>query len=101
MAQTREVRGVATQVHKTLGSIAVSYHGTLVAEVFLDGRVKLRDGGWKTVTTKLRMNQFANQYVQGAFSISQAKGVWYITKHNTHETLVYEDGIEFYPFQKE
>jgi hypothetical protein len=84
-----------------MGSIAVSYHGTLVAEVFLDGRVKLRDGGWKTNTTKLRMNQFANQYVQGAFSIRQAKGVWYINKHSTHETLVYEDGIEFYPFQKE
>ena len=38
--------------------IAVVYHATSVVRYFKDGTITLHDGGWATVTTKKRINDF-------------------------------------------
>lgn len=65
------------------GGFGIKLHDTEVVIHYPD-RVVLDSGGWKTVTTKDRMNNFSE------VSIHQAKGVWYAND------LPYEDGITFY-----
>lgn len=54
--------------------VAIRLHDTDVA-VFLNGtdRVILNSGGWRTVTTKDRLNTYTNA------GISQRAGVWYMS----------------------
>ncbi|MCK4706758.1 MAG: hypothetical protein KAT90_14880 [Gammaproteobacteria bacterium] len=42
------------------------------------GKLILNSGGYQTVTTKKKMNQFANQYLNGAFSVYQVKFEWFV-----------------------
>lgn len=62
MAQVREVRGVATAIFTDSEGTHVLYHNTRVVTMHKDGSVTLRTGGWRTNTTRLRMNQTFNQF---------------------------------------
>ncbi len=64
MAQTREVRGVATNIRSDREGTHVRYHSTDVV-TFTPSEITLRTGGWSTATTKTRMNQAANQFGLG------------------------------------
>jgi len=63
--------------------IAVRLHRTDVVKVYPDGTYQLYAGGWHTVTTKQRINEFspANVY--------QQDWCWYV---NNNDTL-FEEGI--------
>lgn len=81
MTQTRQVKGVATNVRKDNLGLHVRYHDTDVVMVHGDGRVTLRTGGWFTATTKVRMNQAANQFGLG-FQVGQKDGKWSVRCNN-------------------
>ncbi len=55
----------------------VTYHGTDVVS-FNEKEIILKTGGWKSVTTKLRMNQASNQYDLG-YMVSQKDFSWFVT----------------------
>jgi len=93
MAQNKVVRGVHTTVQPFGRGIAVFYRGTKVAQREGDV-VTLNSAGWRTVTTKLRMNQFANQFCGGAFNVYQHKGEWYVQNNARNETEPFFDGIQ-------
>jgi hypothetical protein len=76
MAQTKAVRGVATSIWSEAGKTMVRYHNTVVA-TFDESTITLDTGGWDTPTTKLRMNQTANQF-DLRFSVFQRKHKWYV-----------------------
>ena len=76
MAQTSICRGVATSVVCTNGRITVVYHNTRVVDVTPE-HITLDTGGWKTVTTKRRMNQASVQFNLG-YSVYQQKGHWFV-----------------------
>jgi len=70
MTQSDICRGVQTSVCSTSFGISVYYRGTEVARK--EGNtITLNSGGWETVTTKRRMNQFSNQFCQGRFQVYQ------------------------------
>ena len=76
------------------GNIVVRLHSTDIITFTPDDLVTLNSGGWKTVTTKARMNEFS------PFQIAQEKGVWVVAnpkpKPNTSawdSPLLYADGI--------
>lgn len=83
----------------TSGDIAVTYHQTLVVDL-RDGIVTLDSGGWKTATTKARMNQASNQFGLG-FSVYAKDHVWYVdmadpARSFQHtKTVKFEDGMTF------
>ena len=77
MAQTSICRGVATSVVCTNGRITVVYHNTMVVDVTPE-HITLDTGGWKTATTKLRMNQASAQFNLG-YSVYQQKGQWFVS----------------------
>lgn len=55
-----------------LDHISVRYHSTNVVMIHRDGRYTLNSGGWRTVTTKRRMNQFT------IFKVFQRKHTWLV-----------------------
>ena len=72
--------------------IAVRLHATDILTFSPDGSVRYDSGGWQTVTTKARMNEFGPAGV----SISQHQGLW--TVHSDRGTSVpYADGLIYRP----
>lgn len=80
MSQTQKISGVATRVFTDeSGARCVQYHKTIVWKRSADGKtITLNTGGWKTVTTKLRMNQAFSQFGY-TFRVYQDKGDWFIS----------------------
>jgi len=66
-------------------TIAVKLHDTDVVVYHVDGSVSLYSGGYRTVTTKDRINSYSPQW------ITQQRGVWYIGKEDS--LRIFEDGI--------
>jgi hypothetical protein len=100
MSQTTEFRGVQTKV-RTVGSSLIEgfYRGTRVARkessITCD-RVTLNTGGWKSNTTKTRMNQFSAQFCGNAYRVYQDKGDWFVLVRGNEAPYVFEgDTISF------
>jgi hypothetical protein len=75
--QTKVVRGVATAIEHDEQGTHVRYHSTRVVSIHTNGSVTLRTGGYRTNTTKCRMNQAANQYGLG-FHVYQQDFEWFV-----------------------
>lgn len=67
------------------GAIAIRLHSTDVLTFKADGSIVFNTGGWKTLTTKDRLNEY------GPVRIWQNKGQWYFT-HNG-KPYVFADGL--------
>ncbi len=92
MAQTQQVRGVATSIRTEYGITYVRYHNTDVVE-FSAEYARLKTGGWYTVTTKARMNQASNQFDLG-YHVYQQDHAWYVIMPNK-KTVVFKEGMKF------
>jgi hypothetical protein len=77
MARMNKVGNHATTVWGENGTTYIKYHATIVVE-FDQDTLTLRTGGWRTVTTKLRMNQASNQFGLG-FHVWQKNFDWYVS----------------------
>lgn len=76
MSQQYQVGKVATSVVTEDEVTKVTYHSTPVVK-FSQNEIVLNHGGWKTATTKTRMNQAANQFELG-YSVFQKDFEWFI-----------------------
>lgn len=72
-----------TYLTKTEEGYGVRLHSTVIVE-FLKDRVRLNSGGWKTLTTKDRMNSFSPS------RIFQKDNIWFVGS----KEVPYFDGIE-------
>lgn len=70
-----------TYLHRVDDGIAVQLHATDVVVIHPDNTYTLNTGGWYTVTTKARINEFSPARV------SSNKGIWYVGD------TVFENGI--------
>lgn len=81
MGQMQLLGKTATKVYRTLyetgTTVTVRYHNTDVVNVYRDGRIKLNSGGWRTATTKNRMNQASNQFGLG-YRVYQIDFKWFV-----------------------
>ena len=78
MGQTHTLGKVATTVAANdSGETVVTYHKTQVVK-FSGEKIVLNTGGWKTVTTKARMNQAANQFALG-YTVFQKNHAWFVS----------------------
>ncbi len=78
MGQQHTVGTVATTVKRnTDGTLVVRYHSTDVVTVYPNGKIVLNTGGYRSATTKTRMNQASRQYGLG-FQVFQSKYDWYV-----------------------
>lgn len=85
-----------TRLHASPGRISIVFHATTIAVVDLDAQyrpvsVRLNSGGWRTATTKQRLNEilraFAPDY--GVFQKDHEWRVWY---RPTDEDWEFADG---------
>jgi hypothetical protein len=75
-------------IRRDANTIVVQYHNTDVVTYKADGRVILNSGGWKTPTTKARMNEFA------PLIIDQTNGIWRVYVPNQPGvSALFADGI--------
>jgi hypothetical protein len=73
------------------GNKAVRYHHTDVITETPEGKIILTSGGYRTPTTKERLN-----YSPSLVKIWQDKGIWYCTKLGQWEkSIMFYDGITF------
>jgi len=82
MAQTRRVSGVATKIMDIGGRTVVSYHDTHVIS-WNSQDIILNSGGYRTATTKLRMNQASNQFGLG-IHVFQEDHEWFVSYRTDH-----------------
>jgi hypothetical protein len=89
--KNRRKIGNNTYLERRNGYIAVKLHNTDIIEFHPDKTV-LTSSGWRTVTTKARLNEFA------PVSIYQHKGTWYIGEwQNNGNRILFIDGMELDP----
>lgn len=72
-SQSRKVAN-NTYLERRGDDIAVRLHATDVVTFHADGTATLNTGGWFTVTTKARIND----YLPGGISLSSIKGRWFL-----------------------
>jgi len=84
-SQSRKLANNTTLLRINPSTIAVKLHSTNVITFHADGRIVFDSGGWKTPTTKERMNSFSPARV------SQSQGTWEITIADAAAN--YADGI--------
>ena len=63
--------------------LALRYHQTDVVKYYPDARIELDSGGWRTLTTKDRINRG----LPPGYRLTQASGVWFLNEEP------YQDGI--------
>lgn len=85
-SQQHRVSGVATKILRDGGKVTVTYRGTPVTS-FTDSKIELNTGGWKSNTTKTRMNQASNQFGLG-YSVFQKDREWFISYKGTTKPFV-------------
>ena len=72
--------------------IGVRLHNTDVVKYYPDGRIILNSGGWKTPTTKDRINKYA------PVNVWTNKGIWYIGQSwNKPAEAIYQDDMVINP----
>ncbi len=83
-----EMAEVATTTIKTKRGVGIKYHNTVVVEILPDGGYVLDSGGWRTSTTKKRMNK----YIDREFSVVQKHNEWFVKTPKGE--FPFEDGME-------
>lgn len=76
MGQTQTLGKHRTTVATQGGVTRVTYHNTVVV-AFSPTTILLDSGGWRTPTTKTRMNQTSKQFELG-FTVYQRDFEWYV-----------------------
>ncbi len=91
MSRNNEIGTHKTKITGTNTEMIVTYHNTdVVTYRPLEQTVTLRSGGWRSKTTKLRMNQASEQWKLG-YSVWQKNFKWFVTVNG--ETLEFTDGM--------
>ena len=93
MARQDQIGKLATSVATGADGVTrVTYHATAVV-AFDAKRVTLDSGGYRTNTTKTRMNQTANQFRLG-FRVFQHDHEWFVRRPDGGE-MPFVDGMSF------
>lgn len=69
------------------GDKAIRLHKTNIVKFTTDGKIILTSGGWKTTTTKDRLNKY------NPFNVYQKNSIWYV--ETPKGTFNFYDGIAF------
>ena len=74
------------------GTVSVRYHRTDVFSMSPDGTITLRSGGWRTVTTRRRINQ-AFKFFGVPTVVYQHRFNWYLAPYDQGERIPFVDGM--------
>ena len=85
----RPLEGRATRLQRRSDStIAIRYQSTDVITYHADGSIVLESGGWRSATTKARINEYTRA------RIIQTRGIWYLAAPGSWQPAsLYYDGM--------
>ena len=87
----RIVANNTVEYNTTNGSRVIRLHNTNIVMFLKDGRVVLNSGGWKTATTKERINR----YLPDGVNLWQERGAWYVGKRwEKNDSSLFYDGMK-------
>lgn len=72
------------------GAEITRLHRTDIVSRHRDGRLELNTDGWKTVTTKDRINSAINRL---GYAIQSIRGDWYVARLSDRKQIVFRDGM--------
>ena len=79
------------------GAKVIRFHHTNIVTFNPDGSITLNSGGWKTATTKERINEYTPKDIV----ITQDKSIWYVRTHGGQgwgrSDITFQDGITILP----
>ena len=78
--------GNNTRLVQVGSDYAIRLHETNIVTLKPDGSIVLDSGGYRTMTTKSRINEYASE-----IHITQDMGLWYV--HVRGQTIFFEDGM--------
>lgn len=90
--KTRKVANNTYLVERSEG-VAVRLHRTDILLFGIDGSIILNSGGWRTITTKKRMNTYLPSWID----VYQVKGKWFVLIRSgvgEIKRYFFEDGME-------
>ena len=90
---TKKLLNHTYAVRRENGRIAVRLHNTDVVTFDPNGDVMIDTGGWKTVTTKSRMNQ----YLPHPLRVYARDFNWYVSCGDKASEVEFEDGMVLCP----
>ena len=90
MGQTHTIGQCATTVAGDGNYTIVTYHSTQVVK-YNQSEIILNSGGWRTHTTKTRMNQASNQFNLG-YTVYQKDFDWFVEYNGL--TLDFADNMK-------
>lgn len=88
----RRTIATATVVSRRVGRAVVRYHATDVVVAGSGGTVTLNSGGWRTATTKRRINAFLPE----GWHLYQHRHEWFLRAPDGRE-VPFADGITLLP----
>jgi hypothetical protein len=89
---SKDWRGANTEVINEDGVSIVKLHGNKIAEVG-DTFIKLYDGGYRSVTTKSRLNAILNVHGCGFDGIFQKNFEWFFHDSTRSVDVPFENGM--------
>ena len=101
VAKSRVLEGNTLLIEYKDGSKAIRYHLTDIVK-FNDGILTLDNGGWKTRTTKDRLNHYKDYFGKiGAGWISQKNYEWFIGGGVFYSGIQFKDGVQISPIKED
>ena len=90
------MKSYKTVIFKEENKRKVVFHETVVVSHDLqNGEIKINSGGWRTSTTKSRINAYFKEYVKGFIRLYQSKWEWFIEDNDN--VYPFKDGMKFKP----
>lgn len=80
------------------GRRVIRLHDTDIITFMPNGKIILNSGGWKTMTTKNRINGFLDGTDDLSIGISQVKGMWYVEVSRRGAEIESEHGCKYRPW---
>lgn len=89
------VKGNTYIIREDADTIKVRYHGTIIVSINSDGVITLNSGGYRTYSTKQRMNEIARLGQDGydkVFTVHQSNHEWFV-----NDDIPFTDGMKLIP----
>mgnify|MGYP005833806839 CR=1 FL=1 len=80
-------------IHDDCGISFALHNTTIVRRDSINNNIVLNSGGWRTPTTKRRMNQIFDEYLI-PLHVYQQDYDWYVYRSDTEETIEFTDYME-------
>lgn len=87
-----KLAGTELSLEKKEETIDLIYRGTSLIKAFPDGRLQLRDGGYKSKMTR----EYMNRYLPLEWEVYQEKSHWYVKSHKW-ASYEYRDKMMLWP----